>query len=384
MNERTVDMKKILIRRVYTLAALGVIILASLISNTLEAQKKAPTKNAALSSAPLVNVYKETTKDVSISIDLSGRLSSIEKINVYAEVSGQLQATGKKFREGISFTKGDTLIHINDTDSRLSLIAMRSGFLSLLTSIQTEMATDYSNTFTNWQNYISSFEPENNLEALPEVESQKEKNFLVTKNVYNQFFTIKSLEAQLRKYVIEAPFNGTVHSANTVPGTLIRIGQKIGEYVGSYNYELELGLSVNERAKIKLNDKVTLTSEDIEGTWYGEVSRIGNVIDPATQTLKAYVSTTGDDLVEGMYLKAKLNGLIIKGSTVMGSHLLINNQYVYGVENDSILTKYPVKVLHENNDLVWLSGVPENAILLAQSLTGAKAGKVIRVNSIKL
>ena len=85
-----------------------------------------------------------------------------------------------------------------------------------------------------------------------------------------------------------------------------------------------------------------------------------------------------------MYMKAELNGLTIKGSTLLSSHLLINNQFVYGVENDSILTKYPVTVLHENNDLVWLSGIPVNAILLAQSLTGAKPGKVVRVNSIKL
>lgn len=384
LNEPTFKMKKILIRRIYTIAALGVLVIASLISNAFEAQKKAPTKTATLSSAPLVNVYKETIKDASISIELSGRLSSRDRINVFSEVSGQLQSSEKQFKEGISFAKGDTLIHINDAQNRLNLSALRSSFLSLLTGLQAELATDYPDTFANWQNYISSFNSLNELEILPEVQSQKEKNFLVTKNVYNQFFNIRSQESQLRKYVIKAPFDGTIHSANTVPGTLIRVGQQIGEYVGAYHYELELGLSVNERSKIKLKDKVTLKSEDIKGTWQGEVSRIGTVIDPATQTLKIYVSTTGEDLMEGMYMKAELNGLTIKGSTLLSSHLLINNQFVYGVENDSILTKYPVTVLHENNDLVWLSGIPVNAILLAQSLTGAKPGKVVRVNSIKL
>jgi multidrug efflux pump subunit AcrA (membrane-fusion protein) len=311
-------------------------------------------------------------------MELSGRLSAREKIDIYSEVTGQLMTSGKQFREGVSFFTGDTLLYLNDEDSRLKLQASRSTFQSLLTGIQANLATDFSENFSIWQKYMNDFDPLNELEELPQVFDQKEKNFLITQQVYNQFFTIKSLESKLRKFTIISPFDGIVHSANAVAGTVIRSGQKLGVLVGTNDYELEVGLSINDRKKININDSVRLSSEDMHGQWTGKIDRIGKAIDLATQTFKVYVQTSGEDLVEGMYLNAQFNVAFIPESTRLGAHLLINNQFVYGVDSDSLLVKYDVKVLHENQDQVWLSGIPNEAILLAQQVSGIKEGSLIR------
>ena len=371
-------MKKVLIRRISLLAALVFIIFSYIISSKLESQKMAPKRLGTTIELPLVNVFGRVQQNEQICIDLSGRLSAREKIDIYVEVTGQLIASGKEFREGVSFVKGDTLLYLNDEDSRMSIQASRSTFQSLLTSIQADLATDFSENFSIWQKYMNDFDPLNELKELPEVTDQKEKNFLVINQVYNQFFSIRSQESKLRKYTIISPFDGIVHSANAVAGSVIRSGQKVGVLVGTMHYELEVGVSISDRNKININDSVSLFSEDMQGQWTGKIDRIGKAIDSATQTFKVFVRTSGEDLVEGMYLSARFNGSIIPKSTKLGNHLLINNQFVYGVERDSILTKYVVKVLHENQDQVWLSGIPTDAILLAQPISGLKEGTFVR------
>ena len=148
--------------------------------------------------------------------------------------------------------------------------------------------------------------------------------------------------------------------------------------MGTKHYELEVGVSTSDRNKININDSVFLYSEDMQGQWTGKIDRIGKAIDSSTQTFKVYVRTSGEDLVEGMYLSARFKGAFIPESTKLGNHLLINNQFVYGVEGDSILTKYFVEVLHENQDQVWLSGIPSEAVLLAQPPSGLKVGMLVR------
>lgn len=371
-------MKKVLIRRISLLAALVFIIFSYIISSTLESQKNAPKRLGKPTELPLVNVFAKAQQNELIYMDLSGRLSARDKIDIYAEVTGQLIASGKQFREGVSFVKGDTLLHLNDEDSRMSIQATRSTFQSLLTSIQADLATDFSENFSIWQKYMNDFDPLNELEELPDVSDQKEKNFLISNQVYNQFFSIKSKESKLRKYTIISPFDGIVHSANAVAGAVIRSGQKVGVLLGTKHYELEVGVSTSDRNKININDSVFLYSEDMQGQWTGKIDRIGKAIDSSTQTFKVYVRTSGEDLVEGMYLSARFKGAFIPESTKLGNHLLINNQFVYGVEGDSILTKYFVEVLHENQDQVWLSGIPSEAVLLAQAPSGLKVGMLVR------
>ena len=44
------------------------------------------------------------------------------------------------------------------------------------------------------------------------------------------------MEATLDKYTIKAPFNVVVTQSNINPGTLVRNGQKLGEFINTYLY----------------------------------------------------------------------------------------------------------------------------------------------------
>ena len=57
-----------------------------------------------------------------------------------------------------------------------------------------------------------------------------------------QYYSIKNIEKRLSKYNITAPFNGVLTEALVTKGTLIRPGQKLGEFIDTSVFEIELAI----------------------------------------------------------------------------------------------------------------------------------------------
>ena len=57
------------------------------------------------------------------------------------------------------------------------------------------------------------------------------------------FYALKNMEERLAKYTIRAPFDGVLIQADVTKGTLVRAGQKLGEYIDNRSYELALSLA---------------------------------------------------------------------------------------------------------------------------------------------
>ena len=376
-------MKSLLLRRVSVIAAVVVIALSIAINKFLASQKEAPDRAPTTVEVPLVNTFKAEAEQSGVAINLTGRLAAVDKMEVYAEVTARLRSSGKLFREGAAFRKGEPLLSLDNGDSRMNLIAARAGFQSALTQIQADLATDYPAHFDAWSRYLQDFDPEKSLVDLPEVTDQKEKNFLVANNIYNQYYTIRSQELKHAKYTVYAPFDGVVHNANVTPGSLVRAGQRMGDFIGTASFEVEVGLNLSDRSEIEVNDVVKLTSADVDGAWTGVVNRIGQAIDPTTQTYKAYVMVEGEGLSEGMYLQAAFNGKAAEGSTRVPANLLIDDAFVYMVKQDSILIQQPVQVLQEEQGYVIVKGIPTGALLLSQALPGAHDGMTVRIAAVQ-
>lgn len=374
-------MKNVLIRRGSVIAAVAILFISIAIKNMLAAQKEPPKKEEGIVSAPLVKSRTLTQDSVATTLNLTGRLIAQEKIDVYAEVTGRLSANGSAFREGQQFQKGQAILTLDNREARMNLIASRASFQSALTQLQADLATDYPDNFGAWSQYISNFDPEKPIAPLPTVTNQKEKNLLVSRNVYNQYYAIRSQEVQLEKFTVRAPFTGVVYNANITPGTLVRSGQLVGQFISTQSFELEVGVSLADFDKVRMGAPVYLNSEDLEGSWQGTVTRISQGVDQATQTFKVYVGVESEDLSEGMYLNAALGGESIPGSAQVPTSLLVDGNHLYFIEGDTALKKLQVDVLHESNGMAVVKGFPNGSVLLNQSLPNAKNGLRVRVKT---
>ena len=82
------------------------------------------------------------------------------------------------------------------------------------------------------------FEINQPLKKLPEATSDQEKFFITGKNIYTTFYNTKNLELIYQKHLIKAPFDGILTSAQVDPGTVIRTGQLLGNFIDPTEYEM--------------------------------------------------------------------------------------------------------------------------------------------------
>ena len=119
-------------------------------------------------------------------------------------------------------------------------------------------------------------------------------------------------------------------------GTLIRAGQKLGEFINTNSYELEVAVSKTYSDLLKVNEKVVLTNLDKSKTYTGKVSRINGRVDQASQTITAFIEVSDPDLKEGMYLEAVLNAKEEADAIEVNRALLQQNDQIFVVK-DSVL-----------------------------------------------
>lgn len=160
-------------------------------------------------------------------------------------------------------------------------------------------------------------------------------------------------------------------------GSLIRQGQKLGEFIDPSVYELELSIENAFSDLMKLGEKVTLTALDSEKEYLGEVTRINGKIDQATQTITVFVEVKGADLKEGMYMEAMLAAKSEDNAIEISRKLLVNENQVF-VIRDTILDIMEVVPVHFSNKTVILKGVPDGTKILSKPVPGAYAGMLVK------
>ncbi len=319
-----------------------------------------------------------TTNPVDITMD--GKLEALNKIELYSEVGGKVLKGSKLFKNGISFNKGEVLISLDSRDTKAALVAQRSTFQTLLTQILSDIKLDHGANYEAWNKYVSDFNPEIKVKALPEPKSEKEKRFLTTKNVYNSFYNIKSQEVKYSKYVITAPFSGVLTTANVQYGTIIRPGQKLGDFLQPGLFELAAPINVKDMNFIKRGDKVELTSGDISGNWTGTVSRISKNLDAKTQSAIAFISVKNSTLKEGMYLSGNISAGAIPQSIELPRKLINSDNSIYVVQDSKLAKTYPTIVKLTSSKAI-ITGVKEGELLLTQNFVGAYEGLEVTVQN---
>lgn len=213
---------------------------------------------------------------------------------------------------------------------------------------------------------------------LPEVTNEKEKNFLVAKKVYNQFYAIKSQEAQVQKFTIVAPFDGIVSEANINANTIIRPGQRLGVFVDPINYELEAGISIADISKVAVGNKAKLFSSELNGSWQGTVTRMSEIVDANTQSVKVYINVSGSKLYEGVYLNGVIEGLALDTAASIPRYLVVNGDQVF-VEENKVLKLQNVDIIHESQDLMIVKGLANGTKLINQVVPGAFEGLEVEI-----
>jgi multidrug efflux pump subunit AcrA (membrane-fusion protein) len=314
---------------------------------------------------------------IPITIPANGTLVAKNRLELYAEVQGVFRSSAHDFKAGQNYRRGETLLSIDASEYYASVQAAKSDFLNLVTSIMPDLRLDYPEAFPSWQAYLNNFDFKKSVPLLPAISSEKVKYFITGRGIFSSYYSVKNLEQRLGKYRITAPFSGILTEALVTKGSLIRQGQKLGEYIDPSVYELELSIEKAFSDLMKLGEKVTLTAMDSEKEYLSKVTRINGKIDQATQTIKVFVEVRGADLKEGMYLEARLSAKSEDNAIEISRKLLVNETQVF-VLRDTILDIIEVEPVHFSDKTVILKGVPDGTRILSKPVSGAYAGMLVK------
>ena len=366
-------------RRILSILA-GLILLvgAGIGARFLSQQKEPPKRKPAGAQVKQVDTLIAQLGTIPTSLEVQGELAAYDKIDLFAEVSGTLQSTSRPFKEGSYFPKGAVLISIDQEEAKLNILSQRSNLLNAITQLMPDLKIDYPESFNHWQQYLEKFELEAPLKPFPEPANQQEKYFIASRNLYSQYYSIKSAEERLSKYIIRAPFSGVITAASINPGAVVRAGQKLGELMNTNNYELVATIPMADLKYIQSGSPVTLYSEDISGSWKGRVKRVNNQVEPGTQTVKVFIEVDGQQLKEGMYMRGEVAASQIENAIKIPRNLLIDQKAVYTVK-DSVLQLEEVQVVKITPEAAIIRGIPQQTPLLAQPVPGAYDGMKVSI-----
>ena len=143
-------------------------------------------------------------------------------------------------------------------------------------------------------------------------------------------------------------------------------------------YELVATVLLSELSYIKTGNKVNLVSNDISGEWKGIVKRISDQIDPASQTVKVFISVNGEGLREGMYLSGQVASGVIENAVEIDRALLLSQNEVYVIVDDKLQLK-SVQVIKMKRNTAIIQGLENGTTILAQSLADAHTGMAVTV-----
>jgi membrane fusion protein (multidrug efflux system) len=185
----------------------GIILLGWLIQVLLSKKNDKAGPNISFQSK-VVETTAATPATIVINIAVSGRLKATNRIELFAEVTGILE--NQDFNAGQSFSRGQNIASIDDSEYRAQLIAARSTFMGLISQSLADISMDYPAEASKWKNFLQEIKPNQNLPKLPSADNRQLKQFLSGRNILGNYYTIQSQEIRLNKYRISAPYSGTL------------------------------------------------------------------------------------------------------------------------------------------------------------------------------
>lgn len=336
--------------------------------------KPKPVPNKIIKTVFIDTVQNRTVKIV---IPANGSLVAKRRLELYAEVQGVFKPGNKLFKPGQKYSKGEALIRIDASEFYASVQSAKSNLYNSIAAIMPDIRLDFPEMHQKWQDYLNSFDLNKSTPKLPEITSEKENYFITGRGIVSNYYNVKNLEQRLTKYNITAPFDGILTESLVTEGSLIRSGQKLGEFIDPSTYEMEVALSKTYSSLLEVGESVILQNLEHTESYNGKVSRVNGSIDATTQTITVFIEVSDKKLKEGMYLEANLEAKEEPNAIEINRNLMLDNDQIF-VIRDSVLDVIDVKPVFYSNTKVVLKNVPDGTVILEKPVVGAYPGMLIK------
>lgn len=347
----------------------------------LEAQKQLPPQRPKPPQINPVRVQEVSYNDRNSTVEAFGRLGSSQPVTLVAEVSGRLLPGSVPLKRGQSFRNGQLLARIDDTENRLTIQARKSTFLNMIAGILPDLRIDFTDSYEEWQAYFDKIDIEKTLPSIPEVTDPKLKTFLATRNILNEYYSIRSQEERLRKYYVYAPYDGNISEVVLETGSVVNAGSQIARIFRTDKLELEVPIEIRNEKFIARGNKVTVTDREGDTEWEGTILRKAERVDPNTQSVNVYIGISprpDAPVYDGMYMKAIIDGETLENVMEVPRQTVFDRNWVYVVKNDS-LKKRQIEVIKSTEEHYLIRGLEPGEKLVTEAPAAAEENMKVQI-----
>jgi membrane fusion protein, multidrug efflux system len=360
--------------------AIAILLIGKVTSDFLASSGEKPLA-AAPDNTSTVFIVQVKNSELPVFTKITGLIEAVYRLELYSEVQGVMLSDGGHFKAGTRFNKGETLLAIKADDVYAKLVSQRSTFESSLNALMPDIRMDHPEEYPAWQAYLQRMDVERTLQDLPEVKSEKLKGFITGRNIYSEYYTIRNSEIILSKYRISAPFAGLLIQADADPGSVIRVGQKLGVFIKPGQYEMSASVSPATLDRLKIGQEVIISLDANETkTWNGKVTRINRSIDAASQLGEFFAEVYADDLSEGMFVEAEVGTAALTEAFEIPRSVLFDEDQVFIVQ-DGHLAQVTVEAVHFKSQTVVVKGLPDGTQVLTKIPPGSFVGMKVNIYS---
>lgn len=367
-------MKRKILNIAITISIVAVAIAASafMIKN-----KPVPPRDQNKKEVLFVKTAEATTSEIHPEASYRGRVASLENVVLSAEVSGKILPGDVPLKEGQSFRKGDVLLNIYNEDMKASLQSMRSSYLQLMSSALPDLKIDYPDQYEKWSSFFNKIDISDLMPELPEIESEKERVFVASKNILTQYYSIRQQEVNYSRYTLYAPFNGTYKTVTSEVGSVASMNMQIATLIRTDEMEVIVPVLPEELEWIDVGMSTELYRNN-GNLVSGKISRIASFIDPGSQSVNVYVSAQNNrnqQLLEGEYVEASFTSPGTISGMIIPREALVGENSIYVLE-DGQIAEQKIVVVDRLEDHLVIQGFTDGSLLIVESLVDVKPGQL--------
>ena len=312
---------------------------------------------------PLVSTYEVIKKPFLHYHEIQGNTISKSMIYIRPEISGIINTIHVK--EGDFVNKGQQLVSMANSTliAQLEELKQQLSFSSFLFEKQQKLFDDGIGT------EIQLKELENNVERFKK--------------------SIATLNTQIEKSILYAPFSGYVEQLNVQQGESIGPMNMIIHLVGIEDLYVSADVSENLLPYLKVNNGVRVffpsLNEEIENL---TLTRIGKVVNQVNRTIKieAKLPKSNLPLVPNLMSIMHINDYKKDSAVVLYSRLVLKNEigetFVKTIDDNNNIVIVPVTIGKQQGEIVEIiSDLPEGTKVVDQGKTSVSEGQTVKVIS---
>lgn len=369
----------------------GFYLLAQIVKSNPPSNKRGrPSQTPQLN----VDVKTLTRENFPVVVESYGTVKPRTQSVLLPQVSGQIIAVSKKFREGGFFEKGDILVELDDRDLKAEVKIAQANLLSAEQTLSEEKAR-VEQAKQDWARLGNS-------DIVPELVSRKPQLMAAEAKLFSAQASVDKAKLSVERTKIVAPYTGRILSKEVDLGQVISPNTRLAEIYAVDYVEIRLPVKNKDLAYMVLPEStryktetvnqqplVTFQSNISKGkSWYGKVMRTEGAYDQSSQQL--FVVAQIDDpygtvdqtmpIKIGQYVSAKINGRVIENALTVPNKAIYQGSYVYIVE-DGLLKRQEIDIAWQNHQVAIIEqGVSEGQLLVLTPLGQVNSGTRVSIN----